>query len=210
MEELNLIFFVCVAIPMSMMLLIFKGNSRAICGFLIAGMFMGVFAGEINGFIHNINNFDVQFISVNIAPLVEEIAKAIPVIFIAFLTKPSEQRLAEYSLAMGVGFATLENICVLSNSIGVSLGYALLRAIGAGMMHGICTLTIGLVMKYVLERRILFFSGTLAALSTAVIYHSTFNMLITSKYMFVGVLLPTVTLVVILIINNIGRKKSEV
>lgn len=206
MENINLILLVCLAIPISMMLFVFKGRSRGICGFLLAGMFMCAFSGEINGLILNTNNFDTQYISVNIAPLVEEILKALPVVFIAFLIKPSYQQLVEFSLATGVGFATLENVSILITSGDISFLYALVRAVGAGMMHGICTLAVGISMKYVLEKKILFFSGTLSALSVAVIYHSVFNMLVTSKYMFVAVLLPTFTFLIISVARKISQK----
>ena len=53
MGNINLILFICLFIPMSMMLLIFKGQSRLICGFLLIGMFVCVFSGEINGLIIN-------------------------------------------------------------------------------------------------------------------------------------------------------------
>lgn len=208
MENLNLILFICLMIPISMMLLIFKGHSRVLCGFLLAGMFMCVFSGEINGLVSNLNDWDTQNIAVNIAPLVEEIAKALPVIFIAFLLKPSSQKLAEYSLAIGVGFATLENICVLINSEGISLGYALLRAVGAGVMHGICTLIVGLAMKNIVEKKVVFFSGTLSALSVAVIYHSIYNMLISSRFMAAGIILPVITFAVIMTENIVRNKKT--
>lgn len=67
--------------------------------FLLTGMFMCVFSGEINGLITGITGLDMQEIPVNIAPLTEEIAKAIPIVFAAFLMKPSKQALIEFSLA---------------------------------------------------------------------------------------------------------------
>ena len=64
MGNINLILFICLFIPMSMMLLIFKGQSRLICGFLLIGMFVCVFSGEINGLIinsYNLNRFTYLF-----------------------------------------------------------------------------------------------------------------------------------------------------
>lgn len=179
-----------------------------VCGFLLSGMFMCVFSGEINGFVSNSYDFELQFVAVNIAPLVEEIAKAIPIIFIAFLMKPSNQQLAECALAIGVGFASLENICILMGAGTISFGYAFLRAIGAGMMHGICTLVVGLAMRKVVEKEIVFFTGTLSALSVAMIYHSIYNMLISSNLMLVGVALPTATFIVIVVASVIQNKKK--
>lgn len=206
MENLNLILFVCLAIPLSMMLLLFKGQSRRVCAFLLIGMFMCVFSGEINGFVMNSAELNVQSISVNIAPLVEELAKALPIIFIVYLLKPEQQKIAEFSLAVGVGFATLENVCILINSGSISFGYAFLRAIGAGMMHGVCTLTVGLALTNIANQKLVMFSGTLAALSISVIYHSIYNMLITSKLMIVGAILPILTFAVMMTANVIKNK----
>lgn len=207
MENLNLILFICLAIPISMMLLLFKGHSRMLCSFLIVGMFMCVFSGEINGFVLNNSQLDTEMVSVNVAPLVEEIAKAMPIVFISFLLKPSRQKIAELSLAVGVGFATLENVSILISSGNVSLGYALLRALGAGMMHGICTLIVGIAMMNVIEKRMMFFSGTLAALSVAVIYHSIYNMLITSDFMMAGIILPLLTFAIIMVVFYAIKRK---
>lgn len=193
---------------MSMMLTVFKGHSRLLCVFLLAGMFMCVFSGEINGLVSSLSGLDTQSIAVNVSPLIEEIAKAIPVIFTAFLMKPSGQKLAEFSLAIGVGFATLENMCILLTSGDISFSYALFRALGAGMTHGICTLMVGLAMVNVIEKKIVFFSGTLSALSIAVIYHSIYNMLISSNYMAAGILLPIITFAVIMAVFTIKNKKG--
>lgn len=205
MENINIDIFVCLIIPMSMMLFMFKKESRAICIFLLIGMFICVLSGEINGFIANLNILDTQNISVNIAPLVEEFFKSLPIIFICFLLKPSKQQIAEYALSLGVGFATLENISILMGS-NISLSYVFLRAIGAGMMHGICTLIVGLAMRNVIDKKAVYLSGTLAALSISVIYHSIYNMLITSKYVIVGVMLPIVTFITLIVIDKINNK----
>lgn len=209
MENLNLIIFISLAIPFSMMLFLFKGQSRKTCTFLLIGIFMCVFAGEINGLILNTVNVELQNASINIAPLVEETVKAIPIIFITFLFKPSEQRIAEYSLATGVGFATLENISVLMSTGETTFRYAFLRALGAGMMHGVCTLIVGIALVNIANKRIVAFSGTLASLSIAVIYHSIYNMLVTSNYMIVGVILPVVTFTLIMVVNLIQNKSPS-
>lgn len=205
MENINLDLFICLIIPMSMMLFIFKKESRILCSFLLVGMFICVLSGEINGFIVNLNITDIQNITVNIAPLVEEFFKALPIIIVCFLFRPSNQKIAEYSLALGVGFATLENISALINS-NISLSYVFIRAVGAGMMHGICTLIVGMAMKNVIDKKGLYVSGTLAALSISIIYHSIYNMLITSQYLIVGVLMPIITFILIIIINSYNKK----
>lgn len=208
MENINIVIFLCMAIPISMMLFVFKNHSRLLCIFLLTGMFMCILAGEINGFMVNNYNIHLQQVVVNGAPLIEEIAKALPVIFVAFLLKPSLQNMAEYSLAVGLGFATLENISTLIQSDTFTLVYAILRAVGAGMMHAVCTLLVGVAMSFVINKRIVFVSGTLVSLSIAVVYHSIYNMLINSDYLIVGVLLPTVSFIALMILNAFQSKST--
>lgn len=208
MENINLDLFICLIIPMCMMLVMFKKESRSLLLFLLIGMFICVLAGEINGYINNLNIIDTQNIIINIAPLVEEFLKAIPIIYVCFLFKPSKQKIAEYSLALGVGFATLENISVLLSS-NISLSYVIFRAIGAGMMHGICTLIVALAMRSVIDKKELYLSGTLAALSLCTIYHSIYNMLITSQYIIVGVILPIITFIILIAIDYYNNKNKK-
>ena len=190
-----------------MMLFIFKGRSRAILGFLLAGIFMCLFAGEINGMIRNETALSVRFMTVNITPIVEEILKAIPIVFIAFLTKPDRQFLLESSIAVGVGFATMENTCLLFDSASsLSAGLILARGFGAGMMHGISALAVGYSMTFASAAKKISYTGTIAALSTAIIYHSIYNIMVQSAHPMLGILLPITTYIPLLIV--LGKKRA--
>ena len=206
MEKTNLMLFVCLAAPLSMMLLIFEGKSRRILGFLFAGIFMCMFAGEINGLLLSETDYGIWFMTVNVTPIVEEILKALPVVFIAFVFKPKRQFLLEAAIMVGVGFATMENVCLLFESSGNLPSLEIVsRGIGAGMMHGVSTLAVGFSMTFASSNRKLSYAGTVAALSTAIIYHSVYNMMVQSDYPILGILLPVVTFIPFLV--YIKRKK---
>lgn len=207
MESPHLMLFICLAAPLSMMLFVFKGRSREILSFLLAGIFMCLFAGEINGLILNKTELSLRFITVNITPIVEEILKAIPVVFFAFLWKPDRQLLLECAIAVGVGFATLENTCLLfDNAAALSAGMIVSRGFGAGMMHGVSTLAVGSSMAVASTERKLSYTGTVAALSAAIIYHSIYNIIVQSPYPMLGVLLPIVTYIPLLIV--VSKKRN--
>ena len=70
---------------------------------------------------------------------------------------------------------------------------AVIRAFGAGLMHGMCTLLVGAGITFVKKKRKIFWVGTFALLSTAIIYHGIYNMLVQSDYKTVGYLLPIST-----------------
>ena len=193
--------FICLIAPLSMMLFIFKGRAQAILGFLLAGIFTCLFAGEINGLILNSTKLSIRFLTVNITPIVEEILKALPIVFVAFLIKPNRQFLLECSIAVGVGFATMENVCLLFDSASaLSAGTIIARGFGAGMMHGISTLAVGYFMTFASSDRKLSYTGTVAALSAAIIYHSIYNVMVQSVYPVLGILLPATTFVPFLFI----------
>lgn len=210
MENPHLILFICLAAPLSMMLLIFKGRSRALLGFLLAGIYLSLFAGEINGLLLSETGLSHRFLTVNITPVVEEILKAIPVVFIAFLIKPDRQFLLECSIAVGVGFATMENACLLFGSASaLSAGTILARGFGAGMMHGISTLAVGFSMTVASSDKKLSYTGTVAALSAAIIYHSIYNIMVQSAYPLLGILLPIATYIPLIIVMSKKRSGKE-
>ena len=216
MENTNLMLFFCLSAPLSMMIFVFKDRARTILAFILTGLFMCLFAGEINGLIGNITKTSPYFLTVNITPIVEEVLKALPVVFFAFVLKPERQLLLECSVAVGVGFATMENSCVLFEyAMSISAGTIIARGIGAGMMHGISTLAVGYSMEFVRSDRKLSYTGTVAALSVAIIYHSIYNILVQSDYPMIGILLPIITYIpLIFAVNrtknlNMGKINSK-
>lgn len=209
MESLNVMLFFCIAAPLCMMLFVFKGRSRAVLGFLLTGVFMCLFAGEINGLILNASGVTVRFLTVNITPIVEEFLKALPVVFIAFLARPKKQLLLEGSVAVGVGFATFENVCMLMSAASLSPGLVLARGFGAGIMHSVSTLAVGYSMTVVGSDRKLSYSGTVAALSGAVIYHSIYNILVQSERPLLGILLPIATCIPLFAVMSRKNQKES-
>ena len=139
---------------------------------------------------------------INSTPTVDELCKAIPILLYVFLSdKHDDRNLLECAIAVGVGFAVLENAFILSNNLDkISIPLALIRGFGAGMMHGLTTLAVGYGMTFVHKRRKLFYSGSVALLGVAVLYHSLYNILVQSKYEVVGFVLPMVTFIPILAI----------
>ncbi|MBP5208603.1 MAG: PrsW family intramembrane metalloprotease, partial [Clostridia bacterium] len=107
------------------------------------------------------------------------------------------------------GFALLENVVILTQNVeNVTIFWALVRGFGSGLVHGICTVMVGWGVSYVKKRRKLFYCGTFALLSSAIIYHATYNLLVQSKYQYVGIVLPIVTYIPVLLLTVGKRAKS--
>lgn len=203
--------FVCLVAPLSMVLFIFKGKARVLLSFLLSGIFMCLLAGEINALIRNMTELPVRFLTVNITPITEEILKAIPVVFALCIIRSDRRFLPECAIAVGVGFATMENVALLFDMASViSAGAIIARGLGAGMMHGISTLAVGYALMFVSEDSKLFYTGTVAALSVAIIYHSIYNIAVQSDYPILGILLPIVTYIpLLLMMKRTGTGRSR-
>lgn len=204
MDNANLMLFICLAAPLSMMLFVFRGRSRAILGYLLLGIFICLFAGEVNGLILRGTDYSQHYLTVNVTPMVEEILKALPVVFAAFILRADRQELLEGSVAVGVGFATLENVCLLAHA-SPELWLMLARGFGSGMMHGVSTLAVGYSMTIISSDKKISYAGTVAALSAAIIYHSIYNIIVQSEYAALGILLPAATFIPLLF--AIGKKR---
>lgn len=215
MGNLNLILFVSFALPLFISFFVCKGRVRAAMIFFFIGMAVCLFCGELSAIALELLPYDKQFFSCNIAPFFEELFKAFPILVFVFVYKPGRRMLYECSVMVGIGFAILENAFILGGmSETVSLLDALMRGLGAGLMHGLCTLAVGYGMNFVHTRRKLFRTGTVAMLAVATVYHATYNTIVQSSHLWMGVLLPVITLVPVLILmdkteNNRNKNNNK-
>lgn len=201
MEYLNLYISIALMAPLLMMLIVLRGKARRILGFAVAGIYVCLLSGEVNALILNTFCLSSEYFTENISPIVEEVLKAIPIFVYVFVFKPDRQFNIECAIAIGVGFALMENVITLINyADDINLVLVLFRGFGAGMMHGMSTLIIGLGADIVIRKKRLIVPGTLAALATASIYHSIYNTIIQSQFQYFGILLPLLTFLPLLII----------
>lgn len=208
MGNLNLILFLSFAAPVSMMLFICRDRTRKVLFFMLCGITVCLICGYISALLLPLTKLPMTSFTVNITPTVEELMKSLPILIFAFLDRRDNRSVLECSVAVGVGFAVLENAFILSSNIDiVSVPLALVRGFGSGMMHGLCTLTVGYGMTFVHTRRKLFYTGSVALLSAAVMYHSLYNILVQSDYQIAGFVLPTLTFIPIVLVL---RKKNVI
>ena len=198
--------FVCVSIPLVMMVLLIEKRARFPIVFMLIGIFVSVFASELNGFLKNVLAMDMYSIVVTVTPITEEVLKALPVLYYAVVISDKKEKLFTAAMALGIGFAVLENAYYLINSESFNMLKAVVRAFGAGLMHGMCTLLVGVGISFVKKKRKLFVVGTFGLLSTAIVYHGIYNILIQSDiimiqsdFSIVGALLPIATYIPFLV-----------
>ena len=199
MDNMIYILFISISIPLLLMALLMEKKARLPISFMIIGIFVSVFASEVNGLLSNLLSMDTYSITVIVTPVSEELLKALPVLYYAIVISDKRERLFTASMAIGIGFALLENAYFLLNSDNFTIIIAIIRAFGAGLMHGMCTLLVGVGISFVKKKSKLFAVGTFGLLSTAIVYHGIYNILIQSEFSTVGALLPIATYIPFLI-----------
>jgi RsiW-degrading membrane proteinase PrsW (M82 family) len=204
------ILFISISIPLLLMALLVEKKARLPILFMLIGIFVSVFASEVNGLLSKLLSMDMYSKTVIVTPVSEELLKALPILYYAVVISDKRERLFTASMAIGIGFALLENAYFLLNSDNFTIIIAVIRAFGAGLMHGMCTLLVGVGISFVKKKRKLFAVGTFGLLSTAIVYHGIYNILIQSEFSIVGALLPIATYIPFLIWRLRLKYRSKV
>ena len=210
MDNLTYIDFIAITVSLALMLPLMKKELRRLVIFMITGIFACLFVSEINNLLLKAFNNDIFFVTTTITPVTEEIVKMLPILFFAIVVSDEKSTLIPISFAVGVGFALLENVVILTQNVeSVTIFWALVRGFGSGLVHGICTVMVGWGISYIKKRRKFFYCGTFALLSSAIIYHAIYNLLVQSQYQYVGILLPTITSIPVILFLRKKKIKAN-
>lgn len=190
--------FVCIAAPLLIAALCLGKNYIRFFLFCFAGMGACLLSAYINTFFaayYDANSFNA---TVEIAPVVEEIVKLLPLLFYLSIFEPESEKIKGAFLTVAAGFATFENICYLIQNGAEELGFLLIRGFGTGAMHIVCGAIIGYGLVYVWQRTWLKVAGTCGLLGAAIIYHAVYNMLIAygGEVQHIAYVLPLLTIAV--------------
>lgn len=208
MDNLIYILFICITIPLALMAPLVNKNARQPVVFFIVGICVALFVSEVNALLLNLFAMDISEFTIRVTPISEEILKAIPILFFAREISDKRESIITMSLAVGIGFAVMENTFVLMGNIdSVTILWAIMRGFGTGMMHGMCTFLVGSGFSFVNKNKKLFIVGTFSLMSLAITYHSVFNMLVQSKYYYFGALLPMLTYLPFAVVRMKSQKE---
>jgi len=195
--------FVCIVIPLLLLLIVADKNTRSPVIFLILGMLAALVSVFLNALAMIIYNYDNLQIGLYVAPITEEVLKVIPLIIYVLIKKPTLRKSIVVAVTIGVGFATIENIVYLI-TYGVSdFSFILVRGFSTGIMHTItlCLFAVFLyrVSRLNLLREIFVFIGVF---SFAAAFHGLFNLLVNADSpvaVICGYFLPPVVAIGIII-----------
>ena len=205
--------FACIAAPLLVAALCAgRGHARFFI-FAIAGMFACLLSAYVNTFFAALLDASLLEATAEIAPVVEEIMKLLPLVFCLLVFEPEGDRIRAAILVTAVGFATFENVCYLIENGAEDLGFLLIRGFGTGAMHIVCGVIVGYGMVYVWPRGALRAAGSCALLGTAVVFHGVYNLLASygGRAQYVAYALPLMLLAAAFAARQLcaGRAKSE-
>ncbi len=200
------VIYLCFAIPLALMLPLLEQKGRRLIGFMLIGATVAVSAAEVNGALGALMNLTDMETALLVAPIVEELMKAIPVLLFAIFVSDKRGQVLSLSMATGIGFAILENCYILVSNISViTLGWALLRGLSTSLLHGMSTFLVGCGILFVHKQKKLFYTGIFALLAVAITLHAIFNLLIYSEWSMIGMVLPIALYLGIQIVRK-GRR----
>ena len=149
MDNLIYILFVSVFVPILLMACLIEKKARQPIVFMLIGIFVSVFAAELNGLLRTLLPLSIFEVTIVVTPITEEILKAIPILVFGTVLSAKKEALFTASMAVGIGFAVLENAYYMLNYPSFNMFDAVVRAFGAGLMHGMCTLLVGVGISFV-------------------------------------------------------------
>ncbi|MDD2491536.1 MAG: PrsW family glutamic-type intramembrane protease [Bacteroidales bacterium] len=155
----------------------FKLVSYKLLSFSIVwGVFAAILSYFINSYLllDSANSFTVY--SRFQAPVIEELLKALSVLFLVSLKKIGFSIDAiVYGFATGAGFSLAENLYFLTANPDPNLLVWVIRGFGTAIMHGGCTALLAMIIVGGINRHRIAFTNILAGLIIATSLHSLFN-----------------------------------
>ena len=114
-----------------------------------------------------------------IAPVVEEIMKLLPLAFYLLVFEPEGEKIKPTAITVALAFATFENVCSLIQNGADRFSFIFFRGFGTGAMHVLCGIIVGTGLAYTWQRTWLKIAGTCGLLGAAITLHGIYNLLIT-------------------------------
>lgn len=187
--------FLGTIIPMVFLIIVLKGENRLMMTFFSWGLIAFIGSLNVNNMIIKYSDISQSLLSITWAPIVEELFKALPMVYFLIKTKNTDFPIIFFAMASGIGFSIQENYLYLLNNIGMHgspILYIVIRGITTCLMHGISTAILGYGLQMVRKIRIMTLPLLFGLFSISVTLHSLFNLYINSSLKLLGMILPIV------------------
>ena len=203
---------ICIAVPLAISLLFTKrSTSRFIASFLV-GMIVCLLSAYISGYFTLSSGYSAEDTSIFLSPIVEELMKFLPVLFVYFVFESNPQEIQPNAIGIGAGFATFENCCFILSSGAQNLAYVLVRGSAVGVMHLVTMVALAMGLRLIKNYQLFSLAGLLGVLSLSMTFHGLYNLLVSEPGIptYIGYALPMVCAVVLyLIYHEINQQDEE-
>ena len=181
--------FLCMASPLLIAALCMGKRQRKFFLFCFAGMGVCLLSAYINTFFAALYKADTFAATTEIAPVVEEVMKLLPLLFYLLIFEPKREQIKNTAVVIALSFATFENVCYLIQNGAGHFSFIFFRGIGTGAI-------VGGDLAYVWQRTWLKIAGTCGLLGAAITFHAIYNLLIAygSVAQYIAYLLPVLIL----------------
>lgn len=105
--------FLCMVSPLLVAALFMGRRQLRFFVFCIAGMGVCLLSAYINTFLAAVCHADALAATAEIAPVVEEIMKLLPLAFYLLVFEPESEKIKPAAVTVALAFATFENVCYL-------------------------------------------------------------------------------------------------
>ena len=196
--------YVCLMAPLTITAFCLRGRGRRMILFLLGGMTVCLLSSYISTFLAAARGTDLLTASLEIAPLVEELMKFMPLLFYLLVYEPKKRLLSDAALFVAIGFATFENVCYLTQNGAAKILQLLIRGFGTGAMHVVCGVIVAFGLVYLWDRIWIRIAGTIGLLAVAMTYHGIYNILVSQSGApaLIGYLIPMLTIILFLVLRK--------
>ena len=170
--------FLCMVSPLLVAALCMGRRQLRFFLFCIAGMGVCLLSAYINTFLAAMCQADALAATAEIAPVVEEMMKLLPLVFYLLVFEPERDKIKAAAITLSLSFATFENVCYLIQNGADRFSFIFFRGFGTGAMHVLCGLIVGGGLAYAWQRTWLKIAGTCGLLGAAITLHAIYNLLI--------------------------------
>ena len=188
--------FICMASPLLIAALCMGKRQTKFFLFCLAGIGACLLSAYINTFLAALYGADTFGATAEIAPVVEEVMKLLPLLFYLLVFEPKAEQIKIAAVITALSFATFENVCYLIQNGAGHFSFIFFRGIGTGAMHVICGAIVGGGLAYVWRRMWLKIAGTCGLLGAVITFHAIYNLLIAygGAAQYIAYLLPVLIL----------------
>ena len=170
--------YICLAAPQLLAILALRKSARQHLIFLLSGMTACLFSAYVSTFLTGALGVDISVASHEIAPVVEEVIKLLPVLFFLLIFSPDRKDAISAAMLVAIGFATFENVCFLTSYGSSDLLRLLIRGFGTGAMHAGCGMVMAVGLFFLWDQAWLRTVGVFALLCLVIRFHATFNLFV--------------------------------